>query len=407
MDPIRRAVLMSPLALAAGTAFAQPAEAQAGDESFDRFLKDLWPLAEQRGVSRAVFDRAFAGVTPDPQVLALTRSQPEYVRPVGAYLATRVTARMIETARQHLARLSDTLGRIEQKFGVGREILVSIWGIESAFGAVKGDRDVIRSLATLAQVRYRGDDFFRDELLNALAILQSGNVSRERLIGSWAGAMGQPQFLPSSFIQHAVSFSGGPSPDIWTNVPDVFASIANYFRNFGWKPGLPWGFEAAVPAGYDFKFSRGSFADWTARGFRRADGGALPDGEDVYLLFPSGARGPAFLVAGNFVVIKRYNFSDPYALAVAHLADRMRGAPPWRGKWPEDERPLSRDERIALQRALATVGYKVGNVVGHIDFDQRDMIREMQTEFKMVPDGNPTGALLDSVKRKAASGSPN
>ena len=182
----------------------------------------------------------------------------------------------------------------------------------------------------------------------------------------------------------------------------MLASIANYFRNFGWKRGQPWGFEVAAPVGYDFGFSRGTFTEWAARGFRRTDGGAFPEGGSAYLLFPAGAGGPAFLVTDNYVVIKRYNFSDPYALAVAHLADRMRGGAAWRSKWPENERPLSRADRIALQRALGALGYSVGNFVGHIDFEQRDMIREMQAEFRMMPDGNPDGALLERVQRKAA-----
>ena len=279
---------------------------------------------------------------------------------------------------------------------------MSIWAIESGFGAVKGHHDVIRSLATLAHARFRGDDFFRDELLHALAILQAGEVPRARLVGSWAGAMGQPQFLPSSFLKHAADGSGDGRRDIWTNEADVLASIANYFRNFGWKRGQPWGFEVAAPDGYDFGFSRGTFAEWAARGFRRTDGGAFPEGDSAYLLFPAGAGGPAFLVTDNYVVIKRYNFSDPYALAVAHLADRMRGGAAWRSIWPENERPLSRADRIALQRALGALGYSVGNFVGHIDFEQRDMIREMQAEFRMVPDGNPDGALLERVQRKAA-----
>ena len=367
--------------------------------TFDCFVKALWPDAQARGVSQTVFDAALANVSPDPQVLALANSAPEYVRPAGTYIGARISANVIAAARKQAERLSDTLDLIEPQYGVEREILVSIWAIESGFGAVKGRHDVIRSLATLAHARFRGDDFFRDELLHALAILQAGDVPRRHLVGSWAGAMGQPQFLPSSFLKYAADGSGDGRRDIWTNVPDVLASIANYFRTFGWKRGSPWGFEVAVPQGYDFRFSRGTFAEWAARGFRRTDGGAFP-ADSAYLLFPAGARGPAFLVTDNYVVIKRYNFSDPYALAVAHVADRMRGGAAWRGKWPQDERPLARADRIALQRALAALGYNVANTVGHIDFDQRDIIREMQTAFGMVPDGNPDGALLERVQRK-------
>jgi len=234
--------------------------------------------------------------------------------------------------------------------------------------------------------------------------VDAGDVPRARLVGSWAGAMGQPQFLPSSFLKHAVDGSGDGRRDIWTNEADVLASIANYFRNFGWMRGGPWGFEVFAPENYDFRFSRGTFAEWQERGFRRTDGARFPASGDAYLMFPAGARGPAFLVTGNYVVIKRYNFSDPYALAVAHLADRMRGGPAWRGKWPNDERPLSRADRMALQRGLAALGYNVANFVGHIDFEQRDIIREMQVAFRMVPDGNPDAALLEAVRRRIEEG---
>ena len=400
MRRVRKLSLILAVVTAAHAAIAAPNDTC---PTFECFVQALWPDAQARGVSQGVFDAALANVSPDPQVLVLAASAPEYVRPAGVYIASRISASMIAAGRQHAARLSHTLDRIERQYGVEREILVSVWAIESGFGAVKGNHDVIRALATLAHARFRGDDFFRDELLHALAILQAGDVPRARLVGSWAGAMGQPQFLPSSFLKHAIDGSGDGRRDIWTNEADVLASIANYFRNFGWKRGVPWGFEVFAPENHDFRFSRGTFAEWQERGFRRTDSGAFPAG-DAYLLFPAGERGPAFLVTDNYVVIKRYNFSDPYALAVAHLADRMRGGPAWRGKWPNDERPLSRADRMALQRGLAALGYNVANFVGHIDFEQRDMIREMQVAFRMVPDGNPDAALLEAVRRRIEEG---
>ena len=398
MRRARELFLIFAVVMMARAASAAPDDAACA--TFACFVKALWPDAQTRGVSQAVFDAALANVSPDPKILAQANSAPEYVRPAGAYIASRIAANTIAAARKHAARLSGTLDRIERQYGVEREILVSIWAIESGFGAVKGKHDVIRALATLAHARFRGDDFFRDELLHALAILQAGDVPRARLVGSWAGAMGQPQFLPSSFLRHAADGSGDGRRDIWTNEADVLASIANYFRNFGWKRGVPWGFEVSVPPSHDLRVSRGTFAEWQSRGLRRTDGEAFPAG-DAYLLLPAGEIGPAFLVTDNYVVIKRYNFSDPYALAVAHVADRMRGGPPWQSLWPPDERPLSRAERMALQRALGTLGYKVANTVGHIDFEQRDIIRALQVEFRMVPDGNPDAALLEQVRRKA------
>src|ERR1043165_5411451 len=372
-------------ALFLATHLALVATSAAETGSFQRFLNELWPDAEAAGVTPQVFGAAFANVRPDPDIMALTKSQPEYLRPVGSYIVGRVAGGTISAGHQRMAALSGLLERIEKKFGVERSIIVSIWGLESGYGAVKGNRDVIRSLATLAHARYR-DDFFRSQLIAALQGLQAGDVPRDRLGGSWAGAMGQPQFLPSSFVRHAVDFSGDGRRDIWANASDVLASIANYMRNQGWQRGLPWGFEVVIPKGFDYMLSRGSFAEWTERGLRRADGGKLPDSDNAFLLFPSGASGPAFLVTDNYVAIKQYNNSDAYALAVAHLADRLRGNGPFRAKWPQI-RPLSREDRIKLQRAFAVLGYRVNNFVGHIDFDLRDGVREIQNAMGAIPAG--------------------
>jgi membrane-bound lytic murein transglycosylase B len=364
--------------------------------SFDCFLEELWPQAEERGITLAVFTSAFAGVSPDPGILPLTRAQPEYNKPIGQYIEGRVGGGMIARTRQYVRTHADELAALQDKYGVDPEIVVSIWGVESGFGAVRGSRDVIRSLATLAHARYR-DDFFRDELLFALQILQEEKMTRGSLVGSWAGALGQPQFLPSSFVRYAVDATGDGRRDIWNSTTDTLGSIANYLKGHGWKAGAPWGFEVALPDGFDFGASRGTFADWQARGLRRADGKAFPAEGNAYLLFPSGARGPAFLVTENYAVIKSYNFSDPYALAVAHLADRARGEKPIAAKWPSDERPPSRDERIRLQRMLAAHGYFVYNFVGHIDFDQRDAIRDLQRAAGVTADGNPSTAVIEMI----------
>jgi len=234
-------------------------------------------------------------------------------------------------------------------------------------------------------------------LITALLVLQQKHISRNAMVGSWAGAMGQPQFMPSSFLEHAIDFSGDGRSDIWTNVPDVLASIANYLHKGGWKPGLTQGFEVRVPQGFDYRVSRGAFADWRVLGLTRADGSPLPAEGQAILFFPSGARGPAFLVTDNFVVIKRYNNSDVYALAVSQLADRMQGRAPVRAEWPADDRQLSVEERIALQRKMAELGYPVRNFTGHFDFDLRDAIREVQVKSGLIPDGHPTLALFNRI----------
>jgi membrane-bound lytic murein transglycosylase B len=395
------------LALALSLAFATngPAMAEEAKPDFQAFVASLWPDAKARGVSRATFDAAFKGVEPDPQVIAATQRQPEYIRPVGAYIALLVSEGRIAAGKKRMVPFAETLAAIEAKFGVDRLLLLAIWGIESNYGHEPEGKDVIRSLATLAHGRYR-DDFFRGELVAALVILQQGHIKRDKLLGSWAGAMGQPQFIPSSYLRYAVDFSGDARADIWTNVLDVLASIANYFRESGWGAGLPWGFEVTIPSGFDYRKSRAPFADWSGLGVKRADGGAWPSAGEAILLFPSGYKGPAFLVTKNFEAVKRYNNSDAYALAAVHLADRMRGGGPIRARWPDDDKPLSREERVELQRALAALGYKVNNFQGQIDFDLRDNVREIQAGAGMVPDGNPGAALLELVRARAGKNRP-
>jgi membrane-bound lytic murein transglycosylase B len=382
------------LAVALLAADAMPeARAQTALASFDDFLRELWPDAQAQGITRATFDKAFAGLTPDARVIALTRRQPEYGKPIGAYIDSFVSASNIATGARKAAELSATLDVVEKKFGVERWIVLAIWAVETAYGAEKERWDVVRSLATLAQARYR-DPYFRNELLVALKILQDEGLPRDKMMGSWAGAMGQPQFMPSSFLTYAVDLSGEGRRDIWTNIPDVLGSIANYLQKWGWKRGVPWGFEVVVPNGFDYQRSRAPFATWNTLGIRRADGAALPSTGDAILFFPSGAAGPAFLVTENFVAIKQYNNSDAYALAVAHLADRLHGRPPFRAAWPPNDQQLSREARIALQRRLAELGYDVHDFEGRIDFDLRDAIRKEQIKFAILPDGHPTALLL-------------
>ncbi len=376
------------LLLACGSALSAPAD------TFAAFLAALRADAAKQGTSTATFDSAFSGVTPDPAVLAAMRAEPEYGKPMGAYLASLVSPARIVTGQRKLVQWTDTLRTVESRFDVEGNILVSIWGIESSFGQARDSWDVFRSLATLAYARFQAP-FFRNELLSALTILQRGGIPRRQFVGSWAGAMGQSQFLPSSYLKYAVDFDGGSRPpDIWTNVPDVLASIANYLHKAGWRHGLPWGFEVNVPRGFDYRMSRGPLREWAARGFRRADGAALPGTGDAILFFPSGAAGPVFLVTPNFIVIKSFNNSDAYALAVGDLADRLRGYGPIRAAWPTNDFQPSRGERIALQQHLAAQGFKVDDFQGHIDFDLRDDIRQMQHRFGMIPDGYPSRAFL-------------
>jgi len=386
---LRREFLILALALAGGAR-----RTQAATDSFAAFLTPLWRDAAARGIARATFDSAFAGVTPDPTVMAAMGREPEYGKPYAAYLAALVSPSRIANGSRELAAWADTLSAVEARYRVDKTILVGIWGVESSFGAAPQRYDVFRSLATLAQAGFQ-PPFFRNELLSALKILQADHIPRQEFVGSWAGAMGQCQFMPSSYLTYAVDFDGDGRPDIWKSVPDVLASIANYMRRKGWQPGLPWGFEVTVPPGFDYRQSRGSFKTFAGRGLKRADRGAFPAMDATAILFfPAGAAGPAFLVTHNFIVLKQYNNSDAYALAVSELSDRLRGRGTIRTAWPADDIQPSRDDRIALERKLAALGYKVADFTGHLDFEQRDAVRELQARFGMVADGHPSRAFL-------------
>jgi peptidoglycan lytic transglycosylase B len=386
-----RVLLMFGLALASVSANGE------ADGSFAAFLAALWPDAAARGISRATFDAALAGLAPDPGVMASMRRQPEYGKPFAAYLAGIVSPSRVVIGQRKIVQWRDTLRAVEKKFGVEAAILVSIWGIESSFGEGQARWDVFRSLATLAHAGFQ-HPLFRNELLSALQILQEDHIPRREFVGSWAGAMGQPQFLPSSFLNYAVDFDGDGRADIWRSVPDVLASIANYLQKSGWRAGVPWSFEVVLPRGFDYPTTgRDAFAAWAKRGLARADNGALPQSGDAILFFPSGAAGPAFLVTDNFIVLKRFNNSDAYALAVGELADRLQGLPPVRTAWPASDVQLSREERIALQRRLADLGYKIADFAGHLDFELRDAVREQQKRLGLIPDGHPNRALLQQI----------
>jgi peptidoglycan lytic transglycosylase B len=371
-----------------------PARAQ--EQSFAAFEAALWPDAQAKGITRATFDLALKGVTPDPRVIAATKRQPEYGKPVGAYVNDAVSRSRIANGQRKAKEWAKTFDAVEKKFGVKRWVLIALWGMETDYGAEKDRWDVFRSLATLSFVRYR-HPYFRNELLVAMRIMQDNKFPREKMVSSWAGAMGQTQFMPSNVVDYAIDFSGDGKSDIWSNVPDVLGSTANYLAKEHWIHGLPWGFEVNVPKGFDYMKSHASFAEWTKLGLRRVDGKAFPASGQSILFFPSGAQGPAFLTTENYPVLKEYNNSDAYVIAVGHLADRMEGGPPIKAAWPADDRPISRDARIALQKKLAALGYKVLDFEGHIDFDLRDNIRAEQKKMGMLPDGNPTAAFLDKL----------
>jgi lytic murein transglycosylase len=394
--PLAASLAAPSTALAQAQPASRPALNAEQSSSFQRFLTALWPIAQARGVTRATFDAATRGLTSDPSIIALTKRQSEFVAPIWGYLNGAVSSTRIARGRALAESNASALASIERRHGVPSEIVLAIWGMETSFGGFKGDKDVIRSLATLASVRYRGD-FFRDELITAMLMLQQGVASRGDMKGSWAGAMGHTQFMPSSYVKHAVSFSGQGAADVWDEPLDALASTANYLKSFGWTPGLPWGVEVVLPQGYDWRVLNGPFSAFAAAGVRAASG-RLPTSGEARLFFPAGHTGPAFLLTTNFDVIKTYNQSDAYALAVGHLADRIGGEGPLRASWPTTAPRLDKAQTQDLQRRLRGLGLYRGDGDGRIGSGTREAVRQYQQRNGLIPDGWPTPALLQRLR---------
>jgi lytic murein transglycosylase len=388
------------LALHPGPARAAAAARPSG-AAFHKFVAELWPLAEARGISRATFATAFAGVTFDPAIVAHTKNQAEFVKPIWQYLASAVSSARIERGRAKAEEERAWLAKAKATYGVDESVVMGIWGMETEFGAFEGSDNVIRALASLAFVHFRGD-YFRDELIAALAILEEGDIGAREMRGSWAGAMGQTQFMPSSFNQYAVDFEGHGRRDIWNSAADAIGSTANYLAKHGWIAGAPWGFEARLPAGFkltDADSSRPApFQSFAERGVVRADGGALPRSGEAQLLIPAGLDGPIFLVTANFKTIKSYNNSTAYALGVALLGDAIMGRGGLRARWPVHDAPLDQREIRDLQTRLRKMGYDVGDVDGRAGETLRAALRAYQESIGAPPDGYPTLALLRKMR---------
>src|SRR5215212_8236 len=398
MPAAGRALLAALLISFASLGFAGHARAQAtANGDFGRFVQELWPEAKARGVSRATFEEAFRDVAPDPKIIALTKKQSEFARPIWEYIRGAVSNERLERGRQLAAQYAQTLAAVERAYGVPRGVVLGVWGMETNFGSFTGSIYVVRALATLAYTRYRGD-FFREELLTALQILENDHIDRATMLGSWAGAMGQTQFMPSSFMKYAVDANRDGRRDIWASVPDALASTANYLRQQGWQPGLPWGFEVELPEGFDFRNLRQSFASWQGLGLRRLDSQPLPASGEATLYLPGGASGPAFLVTDNYDVIKTYNSSDAYAMGVGHLGDRIMGGGPIQGEWPVNEPQLDRGQRQELQRRLAALGLYAGETDGKLGSKTRQAVRAFQLQRGLVADGYASVGVLRALQ---------
>ncbi|MBF3325719.1 lytic murein transglycosylase, partial [Pseudomonas aeruginosa] len=356
---------------AASVPAGAPNEAQPG-QSFEQWRDAFRQQALAGGIDAQTFDRAFAGVQPDPAVVEADRSQPEFTRPVWKYLEGALDPLRVRQGQARLAQHARILGEVDARYAVDADAVVAIWGMESNYGSHMGNKNVIRSLATLAY-EGRRPEFAHAQLLAALKILQHGDVPASFMIGSWAGAMGQTQFIPTTYNQYAVDFDGDGKRDIWGSPGDALASTANYLKASGWIAGQPWGFEVRLPAGFDYSLAeltiRKPLGEWQGMGVQGVNGGPLPSGlsgEQASLLLPAGHRGPAFLVLHNFRAILKYNNSSAYALAVGLLADSFKGGGRIVGAWPLEDVPLSRSQRIELQRQLAARGHDPGAVDGII-----------------------------------------
>ncbi len=380
-----------------------PRAAKPDSAGFDKFIAGLWPLAQERGISRSTFDTAFSGVTFDAAIVARTKGQTEFTRPIWEYLSAAVNARRVAEGQRLAEEQGSWLDKAESTYGVDKGVIMGIWALETDFGSFQGSSYVVRELASLAYIRFRGD-YFRDELISALEILQAGDVTPANMKGSWAGAMGQTQFMPSSFLTDAVDFTGDGKRDIWRSPADAIGSTANYLKHHGWIAGQPWGLEVRLPQGFDLKSSDSdepaSFASFAARGVTRADGRPLPGSGEAQLLFLAGLKGPALLVTPNFAVIKTYNNSSSYALAVALIGDEIFNRGGLKTPWPSHDKILSGPQLKQMQAKLAALGYKVGTIDGRIGEQMRSAVRAYQTSRGEVPDGYPTLAMFAAMNGK-------
>ncbi|WP_232365780.1 lytic murein transglycosylase [Denitrificimonas caeni] len=378
-------------------------------QSFAQWRAGLRMEAVNQGIAPLLFEQAFAGLSPDPQVIAADQSQPEFSRPVWEYLDSAVSSWRVARGKALLAEQAKTLQAIEARYQVEPSILVAVWGMESSFGRQIGSKNVIRSLATLAY-EGRRSDFWRSQLIAALHILQEGDISPNGMLGSWAGAMGQTQFMPTTYRQYAVDFDGNGRRDIWNSSADALASAANYLSLSGWQHGLPWGLEVQLPTrGFDYAMADGeqrkSLSQWLALGVTlRSDeiNRKHLAQQSATLFLPSGHQGPAYLLLDNFRSILKYNNSTSYALAIGLLSNALQGDYRTPAAWPKHERMLSHKERIELQTLLNQLGFSSGNADGIIGVNSRQAVRSFQQAQGLPADGYPNDALLDNV-RKAAS----
>jgi len=414
---MKHSALLLLLSMAAGPIFAQDSPpvvapsppvsaAIAGpvpDPVFTTCMTTLRGIAEKQGVTTASFDTYTKDLVADMSVLDLLDAQPEFTTPLWDYLAALVDDQRVADGQAMLTTHAELLGRVSQAYGVDPATVVAVWGVESDYGRVFGKRPLLVSLSTLSCFGRR-QAFFRGEFLTTLKLLQAGDVRAEGLNGSWAGAFGHTQFMPSTYERIAVDFDGDGRRNLIDSIPDALASTANYLVKSGWRTGEPWGYEVKLPAGFDIaqagRTSRKPLTQWVAQGLTRIDGQPLPaDDRNAAVLVPTGVAGPAFVVFKNYDAIYSYNAAESYALAIALLADRLRGGTGLVTPWPTDDPGLGRPERRALQTLLLARGHAIGTADGMIGTQTRRAIVLEQQRLSLLPaDGRAGTKILAALK---------
>ncbi|AWL30572.1 lytic murein transglycosylase [Acinetobacter defluvii] len=377
---------------------------------FQGCLANLRSRAIASGVSGTTYDRYTQNLTPDYSVIAKLNYQPEFSTPIWDYLSGLVDEERVQKGREMLAQHRDTLNRVAAAYGVPAETVVAVWGVESNFGDISGKYPLIQALGTLS-CEGRRQDYFRGEFFATMRILQRGDLREEQLKGSWAGAFGHTQFMPSTYEELAVDFDGDGRRDLVSSTADALASTANFLKKRGWQTGMPWGFEVRIPdsasVGGESRRNKKSLSSWESRGFTRVDGspiiqGNLSGASQAGLMMPAGASGPAFLVFKNFDAIYGYNAAESYALAIAHLSDRLQGKGAFQTAWPTDDAGTSRAERREIQNYLLKKGYDIGEADGLIGDKTRQAIRQEQARLGLSQSGRAGQQILKAFRNEAA-----
>ncbi|WP_298361481.1 lytic murein transglycosylase [uncultured Litoreibacter sp.] len=369
---------------------------------FGNWIKGFRGRALAKGISPETFDRAFRGVTYDPEVIKRDRNQSEFTKTLWDYLDSAASDTRIANGKAAMRKHGAVLDRIEARFGVDKHVVAAVWGLESAYGTFRGSKDLVGSLATLAFDARRGA-FFEQQLVAGLKIIQAGDVAPRSMTGSWAGAMGHTQFIPTSYLDYAVDFTGDGKRDIWSDNPtDALASTANYLAKFGWVTGQPWGVEVQVPDGFDYTLANRkvlkSPADWGGLGVKDMQGRVVPNHGAASILLPAGAEGAAFMIFKNFEVIERYNTADAYVIGVGHLSDRLRGGPAIKASWPRGDRALTFKERVEMQKLLTAKGFDTRKIDGKIGPLTINAVRRYQKSQGLVQDGYASLRILQRLR---------